>query len=284
MLNDDDDAIELLSKNKIAVFGLVAGIVATMMSGVGWLLGLLLPLIGLAVGSFIGDPQGVVHGMLGDDKPPRHWTPDYVRQHVMRNDRYFDDLVTKHIAKPAQEYMGASEKGRQVLADFNVLAKKMGVVPAPQILIMNDAWNNAGAEASDTGKTYILFGKDVYDRLDRKEIMAVLAHELGHIQNGDVFAEGIAATHNAPDKLKYKRQREFRADLAGAQATHDYHSNIGALRVMDQLSENQSDHPSNEARQYYLAENDPTEIKAPHTPPTAKPSIKNHGKEHGKAV
>ena len=56
----------------------------------------------------------------------------------------------------------------------------------PQVGVMDEMGMNAFATGWSPKKSWIVFSRGLLERLDKKEIEAVAAHELTHIMNRDV--------------------------------------------------------------------------------------------------
>lgn len=69
----------------------------------------------------------------------------------------------------------------------------MADIPKPRVAIMHTAVPNAFATGRDPNHAVVAVTTGLLDRLDPPEIEAVLAHELTHIKNRDVFVMTLAS-------------------------------------------------------------------------------------------
>ena len=73
------------------------------------------------------------------------------------------------------------------------LAKKMGL-PKPKLWLITSPAANAFATGRNPQHASIALTTGIISLLDHRELQAVLAHELGHVQNRDILISTIAAT------------------------------------------------------------------------------------------
>ena len=72
------------------------------------------------------------------------------------------------------------------------LAKKAGI-PKPKVCIVNNPSPNAFAFGRTQKSSYVAVHTGLLRMLDKQELKAVLAHEIGHIKHRDVFVITMAA-------------------------------------------------------------------------------------------
>lgn len=66
-------------------------------------------------------------------------------------------------------------------------------LPKPKVYIIEDSAPNAFATGRDPEHSVICVTRGLIDKLDRKELEAVVAHEMSHIQNYDIRVMAIVA-------------------------------------------------------------------------------------------
>ena len=66
-------------------------------------------------------------------------------------------------------------------------------LPKPQIAIVNDPSLNAFATGRDPQHALVAVNTGLLDELNKEELRGVLAHELAHIYNRDIFVNSVAA-------------------------------------------------------------------------------------------
>lgn len=67
-------------------------------------------------------------------------------------------------------------------------------VPKPRLYVVDDSAPNAFATGRNPDKAAIAVTTGLLERMDRRELEAVLAHELGHVRNGDLLTVTVAVT------------------------------------------------------------------------------------------
>lgn len=114
------------------------------------------------------------------------WDEAFVRDKVAFEDEHFSKMTPY--------------KNGQVVAAFEKMAKEQGFDPVPVLLE-----GRAEAHMSRSGKFYIT----IEPTLEADKAIGIIAHELGHIKNGDVGYARRAEMHNHPER---KIHQEGRAD------------------------------------------------------------------------
>lgn len=59
-------------------------------------------------------------------------------------------------------------------------------IPAPQVFVIDDSSPNAFATGRDPEHGVVVVTQGLLDKLDREQLQAVVAHEIGHIRNMDI--------------------------------------------------------------------------------------------------
>lgn len=86
----------------------------------------------------------------------------------------------------------SKEKAPELYAMVADLAKKMQM-PMPKLYMVPAAQANAFATGRDPNHASVAVTQGLLDTLSPQEVKAVLAHELGHVQNRDILIATIAA-------------------------------------------------------------------------------------------
>lgn len=82
-------------------------------------------------------------------------------------------------------------------ADLHRLVEGLSLaagVPKPRLYIVDDPAPNAFATGRNPEKAAVAVTTGLLERMDRRELEAVLAHELGHVRNGDLLTVTVAVT------------------------------------------------------------------------------------------
>ena len=78
----------------------------------------------------------------------------------------------------------------ELIGVVKVLATNYGV-PEPRVFIVDDPSINAFATGRNPAKSMVAVTTGLMDKLDRRELKAVLAHEMSHIKNYDILVSVI---------------------------------------------------------------------------------------------
>src|SRR6266566_2336940 len=89
----------------------------------------------------------------------------------------------------------AGTEAERLFPMFPALCARAGLMPQPEIYLYKGSALNAFA-LGDSASSIILISEGLLARLDAKEMTAVLAHEIGHILNGDARVLALAAELN----------------------------------------------------------------------------------------
>lgn len=103
---------------------------------------------------------------------------------------FFSDriVLAMHRAQPIER-----QQAPELHAMVEELAARAGI-PMPRICILPDAQPNAFATGRNPAHGVVAVTEGILERLDRRELRGVLAHELSHIKHRDILVSSIAAT------------------------------------------------------------------------------------------
>ncbi len=103
----------------------------------------------------------------------------------------------------------------EVAKRFAEMAAKLGIVPVPQLRALAAKQNSgsAGTSIMSQEAVYTVF---LDPDIPPRQAMAVMAHELGHIKNGDLTPRGATAYHN-DESMQTSLASERRADSVAVQ-------------------------------------------------------------------
>ena len=128
----------------------------------------------------------------------------------------------------------------ELYSKISRLSMKAGL-PVPKIAVITSETPNAFATGRTPENAVVAVTSGALSLLQRDELEAVLAHELGHIKNGDMFISTVVAfmTGIAGSAgmllasilvpLTVSRNREYAADKAGAEISGKPHALADAL-------------------------------------------------------
>src|SRR3954447_1266193 len=103
---------------------------------------------------------------------------------------WFSDQIALRMAG-AREV--SPEEAPQLHSIVDELTYRAGL-PMPKVAIVESPSPNAFATGRDPQHAVVAVTTGILQLLSREELMAVLAHELGHVRNRDILVSAIAAT------------------------------------------------------------------------------------------
>lgn len=92
---------------------------------------------------------------------------------------------------------GASEVSEQEAPELHQLISEVATyarLPKPRVAVIDNPSPNAFATGRDANHAVVAVTTGILGILDRDELIAVLAHELGHVRNHDILISSVAAT------------------------------------------------------------------------------------------
>lgn len=102
---------------------------------------------------------------------------------------FFSDRVVLRVS-------GAREVSREDAPELHSMVEELALragVPKPKVCIMDQPQPNAFATGRNPAHGVVAVTSGILQLLDRRELRAVLAHEIGHIANRDILISSIAA-------------------------------------------------------------------------------------------
>ncbi|HIQ51126.1 MAG TPA: protease HtpX [Nautiliaceae bacterium] len=191
-------------------------------------------------------------------------------------------------------------KDKEIIEIFERITKK-AKMPMPEIYYALVNYPNAFATGRDPNNSAVVLTKPLVNLLDKKELEAVIAHELGHIYNRDVLIQTVAAVlgsaltffvefalwfGNDEDtswwqilliylaviilvpiiQLAISREREYLADEFSAKITKDPDSLISALIKIEEFYKQESKHLFIKPSHQHLMIFSPSELFSTHPP------------------
>ncbi|MFM8409396.1 MAG: zinc metalloprotease HtpX [Chloroflexota bacterium] len=132
----------------------------------------------LAIGGLLGGREGMVMalGMAAAMNFGSYWFSDQI-------------VLRSYGAQPV-----TAEQAPELLALVSDLAEKAGLPKTPSVYVLPDDGMNAFATGRNPNHAAVAVTRGLLQRLDRRELAGVLAHELGHVRNRDILTGAIAAT------------------------------------------------------------------------------------------
>jgi heat shock protein HtpX len=104
--------------------------------------------------------------------------------------------------------------------------------PMPRLYVSPAGQPNAFATGRNPRNAAVCCTQGILELLDRRELRAVLGHELSHVYNRDILmllgpvAAGVV-------QMAVSRSREYQADASGARLSHDPLALASALRKIE---------------------------------------------------
>jgi heat shock protein HtpX len=140
------------------------------------LLGALTGLL-LALGYLVAGPEGVLPALL-------------LAALLNFGAYWFSDRAALAMAGAREVSYAEAPALHRIVAE---LAARAGL-PMPRVAIIDAAAPNAFATGRDPGHAVVAVTTGLLEVLDEDELVAVLAHELGHVRNRDILISSVAAT------------------------------------------------------------------------------------------
>lgn len=215
----------------------------------------------VAIGYSVGGPQ-------------QAWFFFFISLLINLGAYWFSDRIALGMsgAKPLSQ-----EEAPDLYVDLENLCKQMNI-PMPKVYYSSELQANAFATGRNPRHSSICFTLGILQLLDRKELLAVAAHELSHIKNRDVLIATVAAvlasaisglsriaifSGGSGDRdrdnvfgnilmvllapfaafliqMAISRQREFEADASGTRVTRHPED---LARALKKIEESVSRHP-----------------------------------------
>lgn len=102
-------------------------------------------------------------------------------------------LSSKRIAKYTYSLFPASRDGEMTELEYLVrdIAMKAGLKEVPEVYLYDSVEVNAFATGWNKNNSLVAFSTGLLNNLDKDSIEAVVAHEIGHIANGDMVTMAI---------------------------------------------------------------------------------------------
>ncbi len=150
--------------------GLMFAVLTTLLTAAGWIVGYYFfdPLVGLIVMSVLSVVMIIVSTVFSKNR-------------ALKSNRV--RLVTE------------AEEPRLYRIVRNV--SQMANIPMPEVGITNDYMPNAFATGRGPGDAAVVATKGLLDMLNDEELEGVIAHEISHVKNRDIFVMSIAASVSA---------------------------------------------------------------------------------------
>lgn len=142
---------------------------------------------------------------------------------------FFSDRVVLRMSG-AREVSEAEAPELHAMVDD--LARRAGI-PKPRVCVMDQPQPNAFATGRNPKHGVVAVTTGILQALDRRELRAVLAHEIGHIANRDILVSSIAAV--MASAIGYLGQSlAWSAMMGGGRSSDDEDSGsgLGLLFVM----------------------------------------------------
>ncbi|HXC51660.1 MAG TPA: zinc metalloprotease HtpX [Candidatus Limnocylindrales bacterium] len=174
---------------------------------------------------------GVLSALLigiGQVLSPGNTTLFVVMAAVMNLGAYFfSDRVVLRVSG-AREVSVAEAPDLHAIVDE--LARAAGI-PKPKVCIIDQQQPNAFATGRSPAHGVVAVTRGILDLLDRSELRAVLAHEIGHVVHRDILISSIAAV--MATAIGYAAQSLMFAGLFGGRRSDDDDSSgAGGLLLM----------------------------------------------------
>jgi heat shock protein HtpX len=129
---------------------------------------------------------------------------------------WFSDRIALKMAG-AREV--SPDEAQQLHSIVEELAYRAGL-PKPRVAVVESQSPNAFATGRDPNHALVAVTTGILQILNREELLAVLAHELGHVKNRDILVTSIAATV-AGAIMMIAQMLQFAAFFGGLGGNHD---------------------------------------------------------------
>ena len=139
---------------------------------------------------------------------------------------FFSDRIVLRVSG-AREVSVAEAPDLHAIVDE--LARAAGI-PKPKVCIIDQEQPNAFATGRNPKHGVVAVTRGILGLLDRAELRAVLAHEIGHIVNRDILISSIAAV--MATAIGYAAQSLMFAGLFGGRHEDEEGSGAGGLLLM----------------------------------------------------
>jgi heat shock protein HtpX len=99
--------------------------------------------------------------------------------------------------KMALSMAGAKEVSREEAPELHAIVEevaRLSGMPKPKVFIVQNESPNAFATGRDPNHAVVAATTGIMRILDRRELRAVIGHEMGHVKNRDILTSSIAAT------------------------------------------------------------------------------------------
>lgn len=99
--------------------------------------------------------------------------------------------------KLALRMAGAKEVSQQQEPGLHAMVEEVAIlagVPKPKVYVVQNESPNAFATGRDPKHAVVAVTTGIMRILDRRELRAVIAHEVGHVKNRDILISSVAAT------------------------------------------------------------------------------------------
>jgi heat shock protein HtpX len=135
---------------------------------------------------------------------------------------FFSDRIVLRVSG-AREV--STDEAPDLHAIVDELARRAGI-PKPKVCLMDQAQPNAFATGRNPSHGVVAVTTGILELLDRRELRAVLAHELGHIAHRDILISSIAAV--LATAVSYAAQSLMWSGMMGGGSHRDGEHGSGA--------------------------------------------------------
>lgn len=139
---------------------------------------------------------------------------------------FFSDRMVLRISGAKEVGVAEAPELHTMVAE---LARNAGV-PKPKVFVIQQRQPNAFATGRNPAHGVVAVTTGLVELLDRREVRAVLAHEIGHIANRDILISSIAAVMAAA--IGYAAQSLMYAGMFGGRRRDSEGSGAAGLLLM----------------------------------------------------